>query len=763
MPLAAQVAVNDAAFHYDKCYTYSIPPQLADTVHAGSLVLVPFGRASAPRMGVVLEVGSPEALPPRCKALWDAAPEGAALTPALLRLVQMLREHTFCTYYEAVKTVLPYGALYRVQHTPEGPRLQQQLARRTQRWYALAAPAPPASSEPTEPSAPPARRPSEKQQAVLAALAAGPKEESALLADCGVGRGVLDNLVKKGLLTLEKRDSPPPPAAPAGPKEAIVLSDEQAAVCEGLTALLQSGRPQAALLHGVTSSGKTLVFLQLLAQTVAMGRQAIVLVPEISLTPQMIARIQRQFGDRVAVQHSALSHTERLQQWQQIHAGKVDVVVGTRSAVFAPLARLGLVIIDEEQEHTYRSEQSPRYLAHDVARFRAGQENALLLLASATPSLESYYAAEQGRYHLFRLKNRYGGLPLPKVELVDTREELLKGNPGLLSMPLTDAVCQCLQEEKQAILLLNRRGYQTVGLCTRCAKVLKCTSCSVPMVYHKTQNKLMCHHCGRTLTPQPTVCPDCGGAIRYTGYGTQRIEEELAQKFPSARILRMDMDTTGKKDAHRQMLTDFAAHRYDVLIGTQMVAKGLDFPRVSLVGVIGVDALLFNQGYRAFEEVFSLVTQVVGRSGRAGGQGQALIQTVDVNHPILNLAAAQDYAAFYADEIQFRRLNLYPPFCSLCMIGFQAAREEDARSGAAAFSELLQQNARRAPQLPLRILGPSPYHIVMVNDHYRYKLTLKCRNDTAFRNLLRETAQAFCALPLAAKISLSFDFHADDN
>lgn len=283
------------------------------------------------------------------------------------------------------------------------------------------------------------------------------------------------------------------------------------------------------------------------------------------------------------------------------------------------------------------------------------------------------------------------------------------------------------------------------------------------MVYHKTQNKLMCHHCGRTLTPQPTVCPDCGGAIRYTGYGTQRIEEELAQKFPSARILRMDMDTTGKKDAHRQMLTDFAAHRYDVLIGTQMVAKGLDFPRVSLVGVIGVDALLFNQGYRAFEEVFSLVTQVVGRSGRAGGQGQALIQTVDVNHPILNLAAAQDYAAFYADEIQFRRLNLYPPFCSLCMVGFQAAREEDARSGAAAFSELLQQNARRAPQLPLRILGPSPYHIVMVNDRYRYKLTLKCRNDTAFRNLLRETAQAFCALPLAAKISLSFDFHADDN
>jgi primosomal protein N' (replication factor Y) len=283
------------------------------------------------------------------------------------------------------------------------------------------------------------------------------------------------------------------------------------------------------------------------------------------------------------------------------------------------------------------------------------------------------------------------------------------------------------------------------------------------MVYHKAQSKLMCHHCGKTLTPQPTQCPDCGGAIRYTGYGTQRIEEELAEKFPSASILRMDMDTTGKKDSHRQMLSDFAAHKYDILIGTQMVAKGLDFANVNLVGVIGVDALLFNQGYRAFEEVFSLVTQVVGRSGRAGQQGRAMIQTVDVNHPILNLAAAQDYSAFYEDEIQFRKLNLYPPFCSLCMIGFSARNEADAQAGAGRFNQILQQNARQAPDIPLRILGPSPYHIVMVNDRYRYKLTLKCRNDENFRRLLRKTAAEFLELPLASKISISFDFHSDDN
>ncbi len=752
MPFTAQVAVSNAAFHYDKCYTYEIPEALRQQVKAGSMVLVPFGQGNTARMGVVLQVDETDCLPPRCKELYDAAPEKAGLTPSLLRLVHFLKERTFCTYYEAVRTVIPYGALYRVEHTAEGPRLRKQIIRHTQRWYLL----------PNE--QPEGQKVSPKQKAVLDFLRiCGAAGEEAVLEGCGVGKTVLDNMLKKGMLVVELRDRQMELYSQSLPPEEIVLSEEQTAVFEGLNTLMESGKPQAALLHGVTSSGKTLVFLKLLEQVTASGRQAIVLVPEISLTPQMIARIKRNFGDRVAVQHSALSHTERLLQWQQIQDGCVDVVVGTRSAVFAPLPRLGLIIIDEEQEHTYRSEQSPRYQAHDIARFRAADEKALLLLASATPSLESYYAAQCGRYHLFELKHRYGNVPLPEVTLVDTREELMKGNPGLISTPLSDAICEGLQKEKQTILLLNRRGYQTVGICSQCSKVLKCDSCSVPMVYHKAQSKLMCHHCGKTLTPQPQTCPDCGGTIRYTGYGTQKIEEELSEKFPSARILRMDMDTTGKKDSHRQMLSDFAAHKYDVLIGTQMVAKGLDFANVNLVGVIGVDALLFNQGYRAFEEVFSLVTQVVGRSGRAGQQGTAMIQTVDTEHPILNLAAAQDYRAFYNDEIQFRKMNLYPPFCSLCMIGFSAKTEADAQAGAGRFSQLLQQYARQSPDIPLRILGPSPYHIVMVKDRYRYKLTLKCRNDESFRHLLRQTAAAFLEMPLAAKVSLSFDFHTDDN
>lgn len=751
MPLAAQVAVGNAAFHYDKYYTYAVPPRLCGLVMAGSMVLVPFGRSSAPRMGIVMEIGETDTLPVRCKELFDAAPEQTALTPELLRLVQFLREYTFCTYYEAVKTVIPYGALYKAVHTADGPRLQKQLTRHLQRWYVLLPAARPVKSTP-------------KQTAVLNFLSSHtPAPEEAVLEACHVTRAVLDKMCGSGLLRMELCDPPLELYSQPLPPESITLSQEQQSVLDGLVELMHKPSSQTALLHGVTSSGKTLVFLKLLEYAVSRNRQAIVLVPEISLTPQMIERIKRNFGDRVAVQHSALSHTERLLQWQQIQSGSIDVVVGTRSAIFAPLPRLGLIIIDEEQEHTYRSEQSPRYLAHDVARFRGTENRALVLLASATPSLESYYAAQQGRYHLFELSHRYGGIPLPNAELLDMREEMLKGNPGLISAPLADAICDGLKAGKQSILLLNRRGYQTVGICTACAKVLKCTSCSVPMVYHKAQGKLMCHHCGRTLIPQPTVCPECGGTIRYTGYGTQKIEEELGQKFPSARILRMDMDTTGKKDSHRHMLTDFAQHRYDILIGTQMVAKGLDFADVTLVGVIGVDALLFNTGYRAFEDVFSLVTQVVGRSGRSGQQGRAMIQTVDPDHPILRLAAAQDYKAFYGEEIQFRKLNLYPPFCSLCMVGFQAEAEADAVSAAGRFSQELVRCAREHPEIPLRILGPSPYHIVLVNDRYRYKLTLKCRNDEPFRRLLRKTAEAFEELPLAARISLSFDFHTEED
>ena len=492
-----------------------------------------------------------------------------------------------------------------------------------------------------------------------------------------------------------------------------------------------------------------------------MGRRALVLVPEISLTPQMILRLKSQFGKRVAVQHSALNHTERLLQWQMIQDGGADIVVGTRSAIFSPLENIGLVIIDEEQEHTYRSESAPRYSAHEVARQRAAENGALLLLASATPSTESYYAAQHGRTQLVRLTKRYGGNPLPKVQIVDMRAELASGNPREISLAMEDAIRHNLEAGKQTILLLNRRGYQTVAQCEDCREVLKCQKCSVPMVYHKSAHKLLCHYCGSQLDPPPARCPACGGKLQYRGFGTQKAEEELAKLFPEARILRMDQDTTAAKDAHEKLLAKFARHEYDIMVGTQMVAKGLDFENVTLVGVLGIDSLLFAQGFRAYETVFSLVTQVVGRSGRAKDPGFAIIQTTDPDNPVLNLAAAQDYDAFFEQEIAYRKLGLYPPFCGLCVVGFAGPKESEVARASARFAALLGRQAAKQPDLPLRVLGPTPGSIEKINDSYRYKLTVKCRNDRRFRDLIRETLTLYEQEKLPGKATVVVDLHSD--
>lgn len=752
MAASAQVAVGNAAFHFDKLYTYAVPARLAGRIYTGSMVLVPFGRGAKPRMGVVLEVSDQP--PEFCavKEIFDAAPEEARLTPQLLQLVYYLKEATLCTFYDAVRAVIPYGAQYRPAIEDGRPCLQRQITRMEDKIWRL-------SGVQGDKKATP------KQQNVLDVLATGEKEQADLLETAGVTQAVLKTMEKHGWLVCGKADKKLELYTTAREEGETVLSPAQQNVYEGLRAQMEKETPGTALLHGVTSSGKTLVFLQLLRDVVAKGKTALVLVPEISLTPQMVRRVKAAFGQRVAVQHSALNNTERLLQWRQIQAGEADVVVGTRSAVFAPLENLGLIIIDEEQEHTYRSEQSPRYLAHDVARLRASQEGALLLLASATPSVESYYAAQNGRYTLYELKERFGALPLPAVELVDMRQNLLEGYSGLISAQLGREIAENLNRGEQTILLLNRRGYQTVALCSVCKKVLKCDSCSVPLVYHKAQNKLLCHHCGKTLSPAPRLCPSCGEELRYAGYGTQKIEEELEEKFHGARVLRMDLDTTTKKNAHETMLAAFSRGEYDILLGTQMVAKGLDFEHVTLVGVIGIDSLLFSQGYRAFENVFSLVTQVVGRSGRAGFGGRAVLQTVDVQHPVLKLAARQDYKSFYQEEILFRKLNLYPPFCTLCLACFTAKSEADALAAAGAFSRQLAQLSRQAQakgvSIPLRILGPSPFHILMVNERYRYKLIIKCREGKTFRALLKKAAEVFSTQPAAARASFYFDFHSD--
>ena len=750
MPKTVGVAVSNATFHFDKLYTYAVMPDQQDTVRLGSMVLVPFGRGSRARMGVVLACDAePESA--KLKFLFDVAPASACLTPELLRLVHFLKERTFCTYYEAVKAVIPYGAQYKPTVAEDGvtPVLQKQLVRHTENAYKLVG------------TLPPKPRPTAKQLAAVALLAGGERTLSAL-EEKGISRAVLDNLCAKGVLECSKVNKSIDLYSSIPLKnEPILLTEEQQAAYDALLPGLEDAAPHSALLYGVTGSGKTLVFLKLIEHCLQMGRRALVLVPEISLTPQMILRLKSQFGKRVAVQHSALNHTERLLQWQMIQDGGADIVVGTRSAIFSPLENIGLVIIDEEQEHTYRSESAPRYSAHEVARQRAAENGALLLLASATPSTGSYYAAQHGRTQLVRLTKRYGGNPLPKVQIVDMRAELASGNPREISLAMEDAIRHNLEAGKQTILLLNRRGYQTVAQCEDCREVLKCQKCSVPMVYHKSAHKLLCHYCGSQLDPPPARCPACGGKLQYRGFGTQKAEEELAKLFPEARILRMDQDTTAAKDAHEKLLAKFARHEYDIMVGTQMVAKGLDFEDVTLVGVLGIDSLLFAQGFRAYETVFSLVTQVVGRSGRAKDPGFAIIQTTDPDNPVLNLAAAQDYDAFFEQEIAYRKLGLYPPFCGLCVVGFAGPKESEVARASARFAALLGRQAAKQPDLPLRVLGPTPGSIEKINDSYRYKLTVKCRNDRRFRNLIRETLTLYEQEKLPGKATVVVDLHSD--
>mgnify|MGYP001032249139 CR=1 FL=1 len=815
---AAKVAVDKSAYHFDKPFDYLIPPELREKVRVGCRVLVPFGGGDRQRQGVVLGV-STETGGQNLKEITALLDESPSLTPQMLELMKYLRANTFCTWYDAVHVLLPLGAQVRVKwrYTAQ-PQLPEALeafglTEEEAALYSLALSRSKgiAGKELTRLSgleensravrrlltlgllqrAEEAKRrvagetetmlrlteqclsregfsadglPTKQKAVTELLLRSGevPLKEALYL--CASTKAVVKGLEKKGIVELFEqpvRWKPKGPSAPAG-EETALLTPEQQTALDALWARYEEGKACVSLLHGVTGSGKTQVYLAMIQRVLEQGKNAIVLVPEISLTPQAVSRFQKRFGGLVAVLHSGLTPKERMEAWERLREGEARIAVGTRSAVFAPLENIGLIVIDEEQESTYKSEQSPRYHARDVAKFRCWQNGAMLLLASATPSIESYYHAVHGKYQLVTLSARFAGNPLPGVRVVDMNDQPYQVQEWGISVQLAEEIGRNLEEGKQTILLLNRRGYNTIVRCSQCGAVAVCPNCSISLTYHASNRQLICHYCGFTREAI-SACDVCHSKyVQYSGLGTQRAEQRLQELFPQARILRMDADTTMAKFSHEKLFSAFAEKKYDIMIGTQMVAKGLDFPDVTLVGVLTADMYLYHEDYKSAERTFNLLTQVVGRSGRGEDLGRACVQTFSPNNDVIMLAAKQDYLGFYQEEIAARKMLLYPPFCDLCAVGFSGADQNKTLAAAEYFWNLLKQSlTAEFPDLPIRVMGPVESTVLKVNNQFRYKIILKCRNSKRFREMMSGLLREFGTSKAAAGIRYYADMGFD--
>ena len=798
----ARIALSGVPYSADKLYSYLVPPELADACRAGVRVSVPFGRGNRRAEGFVLETLC-EAADKPLKPVFTVLDKQPLLDASLLRLAKWMKARYFCTVYDALKAILPAGIWFRYRETYrladgvqesdltalaaanrtdkllleaitargelERSELEElggaqtmkrlkllceqgvlysettairQISDKSVRMVSLAV-----SAEDALAAVEPKRRSAPLRYAAVEMLCAqGTLSSSDICYYTGASLQTLRGLEKAGSVSFAKQEvlrvSRHEPVEMALP---IVLNDEQQQAFDGLLPLIARREAGAALLHGVTASGKTQVYIRLIEETLAMGRTAMLLVPEIALTPQMMAKFTAYFGENVAMLHSGLQLTERYDQWKRIRRGDVRVVLGTRSAVFAPLPDLGLIIMDEEQEPTYCSENPPRYHTRDVAQFRCAQSGSMLLLGSATPTVETMYYAREGRYQVFPLYRRYNEKALPKVLIADLRDELRAGNETAVSEPLRSALEENLARGEQSILFLNRRGSSRMLLCGECGEVPECPRCSVPMTYHSANGRLMCHYCGHS-EPAYDRCPQCGGIMKHIGTGTQKVEEELHALFPGAKVLRMDTDTVGASHGHEKLLRQFEEEKIPILLGTQMVAKGLDFENVTLVGVLCADASLYIDNYRAPERTFSLLSQVVGRAGRGSKQGRAIIQTFTPENEVIRAAAAQDYDAFYESEIRMRRLHRYPPFADLFSFTVTGADESRGIRAAKALRDALGYAVERREELKplsIEVLGPAGASVVKVNNRYRYRVFLVGKGCPALRRLVAEYLYAF--------------------
>ena len=738
MATIASVALQNVTYHIDKLYDYSVPSVLQEEIAVGCRVIVPFGKISSEREGVVLALRQEEEINTALKDISAVLTKAPLFTSKMIGLAEYMKDHTFCTMYDALKTMLPGG---------------KHLSDKSVKMCMI--------SEHAEDRLLEGVKLTRKQREVYEELSRiGTCSVSELCYFTGVTVGVVNALAKKNLIEFyDKEVFRTPYEKPRTFDESeIILTDEQQMAYCNLISQYQNGGG-VSLLYGVTGSGKTSVYLRLIDEVSKSGRGVIVMVPEIALTPQTLRLFKERYGTSVAVFHSALSNGERYDEWKRVKQGFAKIVVGTRSAVFAPFENLGLIIMDEEQEHTYKSEQSPRYHARNIAKYRCAEDNALLVLASATPSFESYTAAINGKYTLNVLSSRFGNAILPSVEVIDMGKERHDGNKSEISRRLLSELMKNQDEGHQSIILLNRRGYNTFVACNSCGSVETCPNCSISLTYHRANDRLMCHYCGYSV-PFTTKCSSCGEHdVRYSGAGTQRFEEEISKLLPSARILRMDADTTMQKYSYEEKLNAFRQGEYDIMIGTQMVAKGLDFENVTLVGVLSADSSLYNDDYKSMETTFDLLTQVVGRAGRGKYKGRAIIQTVSPENEVIKLASQQDYENFYNMEINLRRAMVYPPYCNLCTLNFQSQKEEKVAASAVWFMEQLKETAaKNYPDVKIIVLGPMPERVYKVSNKYRYRIIIKCKNNKRFREMLSELIIKFGQYGKNSGVSIVPDF-----
>ena len=795
--MIASIAVSAANFAIDKPYSYAVPQGMV--LAPGMRVQVPFGRGDRSCEGVVLSLqeGPEEGL----KAVTCPLDSESLLGDNMLRLAAFMRSRYFCTYFDAVRAMLPAGVWFQSKQVfslTEDKSWQQakiknplaaQVLQSLQDLGGAAAENILRADAPDEDfykaiayllkkkwiaAQTSYRRKSADKVERIATLAVPPEQALGYMVDkpksalmqksvlklmCSIGSAsvkeicyftgasaaTVNRLAEFGFLELSEKQvlrvKEIRPAQLSGPLE---LNEEQQAVFEGLQNQMQAQEPGVALLYGVTGSGKTSVYLKLIGHTLSQGKSALLMVPEIALTPQLLGLLAAHFGQDVAVLHSSLGLGERYDQFQRVRQGKASVVVGTRSAVFAPCQNLGLIIMDEEQEHSYVSENTPRYSAKEVALWRCHRENALLLLGSATPSVETMYHAHQGDYKLYRLTKRYNGKALPRVQIVDMAEELRNGNDSPYSIDLLLALEETRKAGKQSVLFLNRRGNARALVCAQCGKAPECPRCSARLTYHSANNRLMCHYCGYSQSV-PKVCPQCGGRLKSVGVGTQKAQEALQQRFPDMEVARMDADTVSAVNTHEKILEDFQKNHTPVLLGTQMVAKGLNLPDVTLVGVLDADLSLYGDSYRAGETTFNMLTQVVGRAGRGDTPGSALVQTLVPEHPVIQLAAKQDYDSFYAMEIGMRKLQNCPPFGELACVIFSGENEQQVLRGAMKFRDSLAA-CLKLPEYAAEsctVLGPAPCPVPKINYHYRYRITLRLKSSKQLRLLLEHILRQF--------------------